>query len=528
VTCVVVLTRSRRFRNPPLDNLLAIGAVTPRSVRIWVRVARPGRYRLCWRSAENQPVGETLLDITDPRRDLTASVEISEGLCSNARYRIALCDALRDQPLAHGSFHTAPGKRSEIPLRFSIALLSCHQPFSDSGRVRRNTEPMLKAMLEAFRQHEVRQVILAGDQLYSDFPKKLSLFNDQHFSQIAPEGRGNVLECTEAEVRELFHRRYRHFWNIAGWRHMLANYACCPILDDHDIVDNWGSALEHGTAAWQPFRNGAINAYVDYQGSLVRATVAEPSDHLDYQLELGDTATYVMDLRSNRRVGEAPRIFSSEQFDKFRRFLQTQRDKSVLFVVMSVPVIHLPHKLTRLMAPMTPGGEDFSDRWSTRGHGQDRDRVLGLLHEHQRNCPSQRIVLLSGDIHIGCLHRIRWYDAQPNLYQFISSGVTHDAGKYLQLVSSLIIRANRRFVTDDGPQADLDLLRGEREAHANPCGGLNVGIVEMTRAAVDDPPTLRFLLYSHRGDRPLCRYRSPPITGQEVGIKALASHCAAS
>jgi hypothetical protein len=60
----------------------------------------------------------------------------------------------------------------------------------------------------------------------------------------------------------------------------------------------------------------------------------------------------------------------------------------------------------------------------------------------------------------------------------------------------------------------MALVRGEADAGRNPCGCLNVGIVELTRPTPTTPPTLRFLLYSHDGSQPLCVYRSPPITAR--------------
>ncbi len=499
------------FKNTPLDNMLAIGAVTERSARIWVRVDRPGRYLLRWTSARfGGPVRHGLMRIDRSSPDLTGGMVITEGLEPEMRYRIALYRESGEQ-VATGSFYTAPDDGKDLPLRFSIALMSCHQPFNGRGRVARNTEPMLEAAWRAFRQHDVRQVVLAGDQLYADHPPRLSLFDRTHFRAVAPRGRETILDCTEEEVRALFHRRYRHFWAIPGWRKLLSHYPCYPILDDHEIVDNWGSANEHQEPHWQDFRNGAFRAYFDYQGTHVRDNEAALPDHMDYEIELGDTATYVMDLRSNRRVGDEPQVVSPAQIQSFRAFLEVQHDKRVLFVVLSVPLVHLPGGLTRLAAWITPDGEDFSDRWSSRGHQADRDEILRLLHHHQQAYPDQHIVLLSGDIHIGCLHQIRWRDAPATLYQFVSSGITHDTGRYVQALSAGIMRANRRVDTGALLAADLVLTRGERGARRNPCGRLNFGIVELTRRSAAEPPWMRFYLYSHRRGEPLCLFRSPPI-----------------
>ena len=496
--------------------MLAIGAVTSRSARIWMRVREPGRHTLSWTGAHGGPGGRITLDLSDSPRDLTGSVTIREGLIPDSRHRVTLWRG-NDDALATGSFVTAPADAASAPLKYSIALMSCHQPFAPDGQVAAATEAMLEAVNRVLLEHRVRAVVMGGDQLYSDYPRSASLLDPAHFREVAPPGRAELLDCTADEVRQLFHQRYRHFWNIRGWRELLANYPCYPILDDHEIVDNWGSAEEHGSGKWQAFREGAFQAYADYQGSRVCREHVDTPVCFDYEVVFADVALHVMDLRSNRRVGNDPQLVSPAQMQAFDSFLERHADKTALFLVLSVPLLHLPQTLTRAAAKITPDGEDFSDRWSSAGHCRDRDRILRLLHAHQERHPRQRIVLLSGDIHIGCLHRISWRDGSPSFYQFISSGVTHDAGRLVQHLSAAIIRGNRRVRVSHGDgesdlQARLRLVPGERGARGNPCGSLNVGIVEIERSAPGAPPSLRFLLYSHEGSSPRCRYRSPPIT----------------
>lgn len=509
----------RVLENEPIRDMLAIGAVSPRTARVWVRVDQPGYYTLSWSPALGGAAHQVTLQVTDRACDLTASTTLTRGLDPDTRYRVTLSRE-PDAHLAAGSFVTAPAGPDREPDHYSIALLSCHQPFNRDGTVAEATGPMLEAVNRAFMEHHVRAVIMGGDQLYSDFPKGASLFDSDHFREVAPPGRETLLDCTEAEVRELFQQRYRHFWNVDGWRELLGNYPCYPILDDHEIVDNWGSASEHHTQPWQAFRRGAFHAYADYQGARICDAHAGIPASFDYHFELAGTAGYVMDLRSNRRAGEQAALISAAQAERFERFLADYADRHTLLVVLSVPLLHLPPGLGRLAAKITPDGEDFSDRWSTLGHRRDRDRVLRLLHDHQRRHPRQRVVLLSGDIHIGCVHQIRWRDGPSSLYQFISSGITHDAGRFVQRMSSALIRANRAINTSDETgrrlEARLRLLPGQPGARRNPCGRLNVGIMEFRREQADAAPSLRFLLYSHDGAQPRCLYRSPPVPPPEA------------
>lgn len=75
----------------------------------------------------------------------------------------------------------------------------------------------------------------------------------------------------------------------------------------------------------------------------------------------------------------------------------------------------------------------------------------------------------------------------------------------------MVLRLNRRLRTRLD-KARVRLLENTIEGGANPYGGLNLGIVEVIsrgRTQSDTPsPALRFLLYGHRGEEPVCVYRS--------------------
>jgi alkaline phosphatase D len=351
---------------------------------------------------------------------------------------------------------------------------------------------------------------MVGDQMYADAPKRTSLFDATHFERVAPQGRQRLFDCSVEEIRALYQQRYRHFWNVPAWRDLQAEHPCYMIWDDHDIVDNWGSDAAHQQPPWSRIGEGARRACYDYQASRTLDAVAA-RDHFAYTIEYGCIAIHVMDLRSQRRAGDNGRLIGDAQHDDVARFLRLHADKPVVFIVLSVPAVHLPKTLSHMCAWLSPWNEDFSDRWSTGEHVHDRDRLLRALRDHQRRHPAQRVVLLSGDIHIGCLHELSWDDGRPNLYQFISSGITHDTSRFVQSLSSLIMRAKRKVTAPASPDLYVRLLRGDGPARDNPCGRLNFGIVEFERRPGQQSTSMRFYLYTHDGDEPLCQYRSPDV-----------------
>lgn len=512
------MKQRRGFQNGPLERMAAVGAVSARTARIWIREPAAERPTIRWWPVDGpeSPAESTFPLPPAPERDFTTAIRLA-GLRPLTRYRFRVAGPA-DRIVGEGGFETAPAGPESTPSRFSIALMSCNQPFTPRGEVPESVEEMFGAMRHVLRDHETRFVFLLGDQMYSDLPEPLSLFNPDYFASVAPPGRGRIQDCAPQEVRRIFQERYRCFWNLPGWLRLQAEYPCYPILDDHDIVDNWGSVLEHRTPEWASLGEGAFRAYQDYQA----ARMAEPGRFLppdfDFEVAYGNTATYVLDIRTHRTPGEKGRLYSDEQAEKLRLFLKRYRDRKVIFLGLSVPVVHLPGFMARMAARFPYAGEDFADRWSSGGHIRDRDRLLHLLWDHQRRNPGQMVVLLSGDIHIGCVHSIQWTRGGRRFHQIISSGVTHKPVRAMQGGSELVIRMNRRIDTVDRRlRGIVRRERGERRHRRNPMGGLNLGLVEVETPAPGAAPTVRFYLYSHRRGTPMCRFRSRPVGGANGG-----------
>lgn len=509
------------FNVEPLQTMVAVGRVTARSARIWLRAAKHGTYRIYWKQ-EGGGSEESTYEFTIPvgdQSDYTYVVDLpgeSGGgeLSPLTRYRYRVVHATSGHTLGHGRFETFPDSPADTPSRFSIAVMSCNQPFHTDGTFTRTSQQMINAVKKVLERHEVKLVFMVGDQMYSDAPEHLSLFDDRYFARIAPPGRASIFECTADEVRHIYQVRYRHFWSLPGMQPIHANYPCFLVIDDHDIVDNWGSDPEHSTRKWASVGKGARLACLDYQTSRILTPPDVLPEDFHFASSYGHTSHFTLDLRSTRRTGDNGRLFSSEQKKHLTTFLADHPESKILFIVLTVPVVHLPQFMARLASHVFPSGRDFDDRWSSGTHIRDRDWFLRTLHDHQRTHPHQKVVLLCGDIHIGCVHRISWDDGTTPFYQVISSPVTHETGLPIQLASKALILLNRRAGTSDGSiGAAVRLVRPERDGNRrkNPYARLNIGIVEVETPSPGAEPTLRFLLYGHKGNRPVCEFRSEVV-----------------
>jgi alkaline phosphatase D len=502
------------FKSEPIENMVAVGAVSQHAARIWIRVARPDRLIVHYDEERGGRLASFEADARGREQaDNTLVVTLPHGgdgpLEAGCGYRFSVCHADDGSSVGEGRFETAPASAAAAPDRFAVAIMSCNQPFDAHGRPARAGAEMLEAAAQCLETHATKLVLTIGDQMYVDYPPKLSLFEPSYFRRVAPPGRESVLDCTADEVRALLQQRHRYFWNMNGWRRLHARYACYPMLDDHELVDNWGSDPAHGSPAWRAYARGARAAFFDYQGSRVTQNDVV-ADDFDFELVWGPLAIYALDVRSNRRVGDDDAaIYSRAQHERLLDFLERHRDRDVVCLVLPVPAVHLPRLAAKIGRVLTPGNEDFSDRWSTAGHVDDRDRLLRALHRHQRENPEQRLALLSGDIHLACAHAIKWSDGTRPLLQFVSSGITNKVGPATRVAAKLSILANQKVVLGGSDlEATVRLLQGAPKTRANPFTDLNLGLLELERNG-SGRYGLRLLIYGHRAGEPVCVYRSP-------------------
>ena len=440
---------------------------------------------------------------------------IPDEVCPQAKlrplsvYRFRIVHEASGQIIGEGRFETAPAQIGDTPSRIAIALMSCNQPFDRNGVPKTRAEQMYHAVLQELRAHPIKAVLTVGDQIYADAPARLSLLNKRYFATVAPKGRASLQKCTPEEVRQLYQQRYRQFWYHPAWCAMHAHYPCYPILDDHDIVDNWGTNPAHHTAKWQSIRKGALAAYRDYQDARVRPHTAVEQADFSYHFSYGYLGVFVMDVRSQRCAGDSGHLFVESQKAALQRFLDDHRELSCIALVMSVPLIHLPKRIVQTIGHFTPWSESFADRWAASGYCEDRDWLLDTLHTHQRrHAHHSAWCYWVGDIHIGCVHKIDWQPNGPACFQMISSGVTNDTGWKMRLATKLTIRCNRGLRLDRGLRAKVRLLASNRRQRQNPYGKLNMGLLDIDTPLPGGPSKLRFSLYSHQGEQPICVYRS--------------------
>jgi alkaline phosphatase D len=509
------------FDRNPLQVALAPGATGPDHVRVWGRspVAGPHELQILERSG-GRLVARVPFDVPDdPATDGTWALSYpgdfadAPPLVPATAYRFSVCSLAGDRALddgrwiGDGHFETAPRGNEDTPSRFAIAVMSCHLPFDEEGQSSPRASRLLELLPDVLERWNVKRVLMLGDQMYGDYPPNCSLFNADYFRPRAPNGQESVLDCSRQEVRRLYQERHRIFWKHPAYARLAASFPCHMILDDHEIVDNFGTAEEHSSARYKNLRDGALDAFYDYQGSRCLEPRGGERPSAFYQsFSYGTVAGFIMDLRSERHAdADQIEVASPAQWKALTEFLTQERDKHVLFLALSVPLLHVPDWLATTGALLGEEDGDVADRWTNPKMHASRDRLFHLIREHQRENPEQKLVLLGGDVHVGAVSRFAWSDSTPDTYQLIASALSNTEGFMLRNLIELVPKIGAVIGHDGNADFSGELLAAPPEnacegEPANPYGKLNVGVIEIERHPDRQASSVRLVLLGCHDD----------------------------
>ncbi|HEX2276791.1 MAG TPA: alkaline phosphatase D family protein [Candidatus Tectomicrobia bacterium] len=454
--------------------MVAVGAVSDRRARLWLRTEATGPFAVDVWSCGREGRTAVVADSRRPEADGTMAFTIPNdapaiGLLAPAtahRFRITV--ARTGELVGEGRFETAPAAGAGGS--FAFAFMSCHQPFRPDGAVHPDAARMLAALEPALASRGVKYALLIGDQIYADAPGPGSL--------LRADRAGALLRASAAEIRARYQARYRQFWAFPELRRLQARWPTWCIWDDHEIVNDWGARRAHQRPAWRRVFEGARAAFVDYQASRTIGPGALWPSAFHQAFVWGAAATFIMDLSSERTTdGREARVYSDHQLGALTAFLRAQQARPVVFVVLSVPLVYLPDWLVALGERLPRQGVPFGTRWNAARNRGARDRLLAVLRAHQRTAPGQTLVLLSGDVHQGAAVALRWPDG-ARAYQFVSSPVTNAIRGWQERIAGRL-SFSMPHVRHGTERAAIERLGCAMPGQRNPFNGLNVGIVSV-------------------------------------------------
>lgn len=347
-----------------------------------------------------------------------------------------------------------------------IAYASCNG-FSDYKQMSCTDNPyaLWQAMADTHREEPFSLLIMGGDQVYAD----------AIWSNIEPLRKWNELErstkvsrkatkAMKVQIDRFYSTLYVDRWNRPDIARMLASIPSIMMWDDHDIFDGWGSYPEdiQNCDVYQTIFSIAARYYRTFQARSQQNASLFCRDpelaHYGFGLRFRNYHILGLDNRSERRLD---RVMSDGQWDDLRRYLEEEATSGDLLLMSAVPVVYRDFSFSEMAVDATPWQEeltdDLKDHWRAREHQWERMRlIMTLLNNADRR--DARTVILSGDVHIGCLGviRDRRRSKALKIHQVVSSAIVHPAPSSIQWIG---IRA----VTND----DTEYLNEDRNIRAD-------------------------------------------------------------
>jgi alkaline phosphatase D len=141
------------------------------------------------------------------------------------------------------------------------------------------------------------------------------------------------------------------------------------------------------------------------------------------------SAFYFLDGRGERNINRGKdRILGTAQLNRFKDWLKSPevRKKKVVFVVSAVPVLHVATivaNLSELSLVKKKGlQDDLRDSWENKKHKKEREALMAALFKAADR--GQRVVILSGDVHIAAAFKIT--NGKSVIHQLTSSAITYN------------------------------------------------------------------------------------------------------
>ncbi len=346
------------------------------------------------------------------------------------------------QRVNHGWQFYVPGK-NEKP---KFAYASCNG-FSDFKLMTSTQEPY-KLWHEMRKEHDTQPfslMLLGGDQVYADsLWTKVDLLKDWNELGSNEKVKRKFTNKMENAVDRFFYELYVERWNREPFARMLAEVPSIMMWDDHDIFDGWGSYPEDIQAC--DVYSGIFKIARKYFSLLqIRGSnstlLSSDSDHFAMATQFRGYNILSLDHRSERTRNQ---VMSSSQWNHMNEYLEKRCRTGDLLMLSAVPVVYRDFSLAEKAFEATPWEEeltdDLKDHWRAKEHQGERLRLVMRLLKNAKKREGKTVVL-SGDVHIGCMGVIRDEsgERQVRIHQVVSSGIVHPAPSYMQWLGILAV-----------------------------------------------------------------------------------------
>lgn len=359
-----------------------------------------------------------------------------------------------------------PGKKENV----LIGYASCNG-FSDFKLLTSTPAPyaMWDKLAAEHRAHPFSLLLMGGDQVYADSlwttVPTLKAWNElDRGEKVRRKASRTMVDQLDRFYCELYCKQ----WSRPEVAHMLARVPSAMMWDDHDIFDGWGSypADLQGCEVYQAIYAAATKYFRLFQlrsganASLLDAGLSHHSWRLSFR-------GYQILALDNRATRTQTQVMSRGQWDRVNEALAAC-DSGHLLVMAGVPVVYRDFSFSEAALDATPWEEeltdDLKDHWRAKAHEGERARLIMRLLDNARlrrqQDPGSKTLILSGDVHVGCLGVIQdKRDGVLNVHQLVSSGIVHPCPTQFQWMGILAMTNDNPEYLDESRLIRTELLK---------------------------------------------------------------------
>ncbi|ELI6431562.1 alkaline phosphatase family protein [Aeromonas salmonicida] len=366
----------------------------------------------------------------------------------------------------HWQFHL-PGLAE--PVRIGYA--SCNG-FSDFKLLTSTPQPyvMWDRLAAEHAAHPFSLLLMGGDQVYADSlwttVPSLKAWNELDRTE---KVKRKATRTMEEQLDRFYCDLYCKQWSRPEVARLLARVPSAMMWDDHDIFDGWGSYPEdlQGCDVYRAIYAAASRYFRLFQlRSSANASLLDPVNlnHHSWLLTFRGYRILALDNRATRTQAQ---VMSQSQWEQVNGALAAC-DAGHLLVMAGVPVVYRDFSFTEAALDATPWEEeltdDLKDHWRAKAHQGERARLIMRLLDNARLRRQQdqgsKTLILSGDVHVGCLGVIQdKREGVTNVHQLVSSGIVHPCPTQFQWMGILAMTNDNPEYLDENRLIRAELIK---------------------------------------------------------------------
>jgi phosphodiesterase/alkaline phosphatase D-like protein len=352
-----------------------------------------------------------------------------------------------------------------------FAYASCNG-FSSADLMTKTEDPYLlwDKMVCEHEGDPFSLLLMGGDQLYADeIWSRVPTLNEWGELPRKTRIKRKASKIMKSQIDRFYDELYIKRWSNKSMSLIFASIPSVMMWDDHDIFDGWGSYPKdlQNCDVYKNIFSVARKYFENFQIRTIhnRSLINAGAGHYSMAFKYREYNLLAIDNRAERSLKQ---VMSKQQWEDVINYLKTSATSGDMLLMSAVPVIYRDFSLTETVFDLTPWQEeltdDLKDHWRSKEHQGERARlIMNLLENVKQRQDDQgcKTVILSGDVHIGCVGAVRdRRDANTRMiHQVVSSGIVHPPPSRIQWFGIMAVTNDRTEYLNEDETIDIRMLK---------------------------------------------------------------------